>query len=367
MNEPGIFGDALRRLRTERGLSVRALAKLTHHSKTVISEWENGRKVPDEATAAQLDHMLGAGGTLAAAARLPGLNGNAGRLAHVAAAPRTVDGASVDALAGVLSNMRRLEDGLGAERLIVLTAEPLRLVQDLADEARGKIRPDVVDLAGQWAQFAGWLRAATGRAVAARDWYARSLEHAAETGNADLTATSMSMRGNLAWMARQPGAVIGLSSAAADRAASPGIRAMAAQQEARGHALLGEADEARELLDEAEAEMAVAAEHPEDEPPWIYFYSPSYLRMQRGLAARLLGRPAEAIDQLRSGLDLVGVDVSGSEFGAQYKLYLAEAHLDVGEADVAGQLVGEVRQLAEATGSERLAAEVARLEGRLLE
>lgn len=32
MNEPTIFGEGLRRPRTERGLSVRGLAELAHHS-----------------------------------------------------------------------------------------------------------------------------------------------------------------------------------------------------------------------------------------------------------------------------------------------------------------------------------------------
>ncbi|GIM95124.1 helix-turn-helix domain-containing protein [Paractinoplanes toevensis] len=97
MNEPAFFGDALRRPRTKRGLSVRELARLSHHSKSVISEWENGRKIPDQATALQLDDLLGAAGALAAAARLSGTKGTADRLAHVAAAPRKVDAASVDA------------------------------------------------------------------------------------------------------------------------------------------------------------------------------------------------------------------------------------------------------------------------------
>ena len=37
-----------------------------------------------------------------------------------------------------------------------------RMSSELADEApRGPIRREVVDLAGQWEQFAGWLQAAT--------------------------------------------------------------------------------------------------------------------------------------------------------------------------------------------------------------
>lgn len=279
MDEPAFFGDVLRRLCKERGLSVRQLAEVLHQTRGVVHPWLQGKTVPGIAEAERVDRVLNAGGILAAAARMPGANGTAERIAHVAAKPRSVDAASVDALAGVLANMRRLEDSLGAEQLIVVTAEPLRLVQGLADDAVGDIRESVVDVAGQWAQFAGWLRAASGRPEQAREWYARTLEHATEAGNQDLIATSLSMRGNLAWMARRPGPLIGLSAAAAEAAKSPGVRAMAEQQEARGHALLREADPVDELLDAAEARMAEAAEHAEDEPPWTYFYSPGYLAM----------------------------------------------------------------------------------------
>ncbi|RZU49454.1 helix-turn-helix protein [Krasilnikovia cinnamomea] len=362
MDEPRLFGDALRRIRTERGLGVREFAKLVNHSKSVVSEWENGRKVPDEVTARRLDERLGTAGMLAAAARTPGANGHADRLAHVAAAPRTVDAATVHALAGVLANMRRLEDTIGADRLVIVSAEPLRLVQTLADEARGPVRRRVVDLAGQWAQFAGWLRAATARPQAARDWYARTLEHATEAQDPDLIATALSMRGNLAWIARHPDQVISLSEAAAEQARAPGIRAMAEQQRARGHALLGDTGDVDRLLDLAEEHLGAATEQPDGEPPWTYFYSPGYLRMQRGLAYRLLGRNGDAIEQLREGLADAGPELINAEFVAKYKIHLAQAHLAVGDTDVARRYLDEVRALAATTGSEQLARDVDRME-----
>ena len=363
MDEPTSFGEQLRRLRRERGLSLRDLGKLTHDSKTNIGDWETGTKAtPAADVAARLDKVLDGGGQLvAAAAHLPSANGNAERLAYVADAPRTVDAGSVDALTGILANMRRLEDSVGAGPLVVATTGPLKLVESLADEARGPIRPRVVDLAGQWAQFAGWLRASTGQPVKARDWYARTLEHATEAGNRDLIATSLSMRGNLAWMARRPGPVVGLSAAAAGNADSPGVRAMAEQQQARGHAVLGEPDQVERLLDAAEADMAEAGDRPEDEPAWIYFYSPGYLQMQRGLAYRLLGRTGDAIAALSAGLAATGEDVKSSEFVSVYVLHLAEQHLEAGNRDVAEQLLEQVRQVAAATGSQRLADEAARL------
>jgi hypothetical protein len=53
--------------------------------------------------------------------------------------------------------------------------------------------------------------------------------------------------------------------------------------------------------------------------------------------------------------------LSRAEFVAVYRLHLTELHLDAGNRDVALQLLEEVRQVAEVTGSARLAGEVARL------
>jgi transcriptional regulator with XRE-family HTH domain len=142
VDQPATFGEQLRRLRQQRGLSIRDLAKLAHHSKSVVWEWESGLKVPTADVTGRLDQLLDGDGVLTAAAgQLAPVNGHAERLAHVAAAPRTVDAASVDALAGILANMRRLEDSIGPGPLVAATAGPLKLIETLADEARGPLRP----------------------------------------------------------------------------------------------------------------------------------------------------------------------------------------------------------------------------------
>ncbi|MFC4071911.1 helix-turn-helix domain-containing protein [Actinoplanes subglobosus] len=368
------FGDQLRALRESRGMTLRQLADRSHHSKSKLSNWEHNRlPLPTRDEAVALDSVLDADGTLLAAIQAPGLNGDRDRIAYVTDKPRAVDPTTITALHGALANMRRLEDTLGAGRLLVITAEPLRLVEQLADEAVGDLRPAVVDLAGQWSQFAGWLRAAAGRPDEAREKYVQALEHAEEVAAtstlptaADLIATALSMRGNLAWKARKPGPLVGLSAAAAAKSRSPGVRAMAAQQEARGHALLGDGTAVDRLLEVAETLMASAREHPDEEPPWIYFYSPGYLDMQRGLAFRLLGRRAAAIEALTAGLEVAaGGEVAGAEFVATYKLALAEAHLEGGNLDVARRLLDEARATVTATGSATLAGDVARVEARL--
>ena len=58
MNIP--FGESLRRLRTERGLSQEQLAAKLHTSRASVANWETMRRMPDISTVAQLSEVLGA-------------------------------------------------------------------------------------------------------------------------------------------------------------------------------------------------------------------------------------------------------------------------------------------------------------------
>ncbi|MBT2401806.1 helix-turn-helix domain-containing protein [Streptomyces sp. ISL-100] len=58
------FGEELRRLRSERGISLTALARSIHYSKGYLSKIENGGKPPTPDVARRCDEALGAGGSL---------------------------------------------------------------------------------------------------------------------------------------------------------------------------------------------------------------------------------------------------------------------------------------------------------------
>lgn len=64
------FGEQLRLLRRERGLSLRKFEQTAHHSRSLVSEWETGRKIPAPEVVERLDHLLAAGGKLSAAAAM---------------------------------------------------------------------------------------------------------------------------------------------------------------------------------------------------------------------------------------------------------------------------------------------------------
>ncbi|MEV5597831.1 helix-turn-helix domain-containing protein [Streptomyces sp. NPDC052496] len=68
------FGDALRRLRRDREVSLRTLAQLVHYSKGYLSKIENGEKPPTGDVARRCDAALAGGGALTRllSARTPG-------------------------------------------------------------------------------------------------------------------------------------------------------------------------------------------------------------------------------------------------------------------------------------------------------
>jgi tetratricopeptide (TPR) repeat protein len=258
----------------------------------------------------------------------------------------------------------------------------LAIVEDLVVEARGDLRPDVVRLGSQWAQFAAWLHANTGRLVEAQRLYGRALEWATEVDDADMIGTALNMQGHAAWLGGKVGPMVGLSQAAQrDTRASAGVLALAAQQEARGRALTGDSETTDRKLDEAAILAGEAAERPGDEPPWIYFYSPGYLTMQRGLAYRFLGRDAEAggdqesarrwygraTELFEAGLSAMPAEVRNAEWVGSYLYQLAATHAAAGDVVEACARAREAAVIARQTTSSRLDGDLRRLAARLSE
>jgi transcriptional regulator with XRE-family HTH domain len=329
------FGEALRRRRESAGLPQPQLARRVPISQASLSRYERGLQAVDPSIADRLDDILKAGGSLRALLPTDAVGSalrfvtppqtvldadDADRLAYVAEHPRQVDRAAVDALAGVLAASRRLEDAVGAPLVIEPVRGYLRLVERLTVDARGPLRSPVVSLAAQVAQFAAWLHTSVGNYDVARSLFDRATEWGLEVDDADMVSTALDLKGYIAWRVGQLGPMLGLSAAAGrTTGAGPGVRALAAQQQARAHALLGDGDATDRKLDEATELADRAAEHPDDEPPWIYFHSPDFLVMQRGRAYRYLGRFSQAAALLDAGLSALPAEIRAAEWAATYQ------------------------------------------------
>jgi transcriptional regulator with XRE-family HTH domain len=375
---PMTFGERMRALVAERGISLRQLAKTVHYDVGGLSKVSRDLKRPSPRMVRALDDALEAGGELVALAssrrslwRPPSaaetMNGaftpdDEQRLVTATRAPRKYDPGLVDALATVLDGQRRTEDLVGSGPLIEPVAAQLSVVETLVREARGDLRLRIVDIAAQWAQFFAWLHASIGDLAKADRMYDRAIVWAAEVGNADMVATAFNMKGHTAWQAGQLGPMLGLSRAAQRDGTTPGVRALAMQQEARAHAILGDTDMTDQKLDEAHTLTVTAAENPVAEPPWIYFFNPDMFALQRARAYLYLpGRQAAAAELLTTGIAAMPPEVRGSEWLAFYLVDLVRAYRELHEHAEAEKIAEELAALAARIESKRLAEQAAAL------
>jgi transcriptional regulator with XRE-family HTH domain len=360
------FGSEVARLLAERGMSLRQAARLAHYDVSYLSKVVSGRKAPSLALAGALDSALGADGTLAALAA-SGLDpGDAGRLGWAVANPRHVDHAAVRGLAAVLAAQRRAEDALGSAAVLPAIAAQLPAVETLIAEARGPVRPAVVAVGAEWAQYAGWLHASTGQRARAARLYDQALAWAVEAAAVSLISEVISLKGQMAWTAGQPGPVIGLSQAARrDPAAFPGQHAISAAQEARGHAMTGDAAATERCLADAAVKAAEAEERQAEAPPWLYYHSPGFFDLQRGLAYRFLAADPRyrrlAIGALRSGHAALRDSERSSEWGAVFLCHLAAVHGQGGDVGQACAVALDAAAIARQLGSAPLTAQLSRL------
>ncbi|MFI0796935.1 multiprotein-bridging factor 1 family protein [Micromonospora rubida] len=273
-----VFGLALRRLRTEAGLSLRALGKASHYDFTRLSRAERGEHLVDPAVVRALDEALHSGGLLArirslappdpaprrASRAAPGATMDAGSGDTVRLELRTADGRIVQvtltrrefshllatgALRAVLpagvtdldqaDRVRRMLDGprrpdpqvldyfrrllaehytadkmLGPRQLL----GPVMAQLDVLDGLRRHVAPGaeqpVLRLLTQYAEFAGWLHQDAGELPAALHWSDRASQWAQAAGDDEMVAYMLVRKSNIATLDSDPAAVIGLAAAA---------------------------------------------------------------------------------------------------------------------------------------------------------
>jgi transcriptional regulator with XRE-family HTH domain len=249
------FGVTLRKLRLAGGLSLRALAKIAVFGKSYLHDLESGGREPTAATARRLDEVLQAGGLLTRlvvdAPRPTDVDSE--RLTYSLEHPARLDTGAVESFATVLAHQRRIEDAVGSGGLVTPVLAQANLIHGLvAQSAAARVRDSLFETAAEWACYAGWLAATTGRHAVGRRWYHQSQVWAQAIEHPDLTSSAFQMQGHLAWVQGRHDDMIALSRAAAEHGRSPGVRSVAIQQEARALALIGDAKGCARRLGEAE-------------------------------------------------------------------------------------------------------------------
>ncbi|MFI7015479.1 helix-turn-helix domain-containing protein [Streptomyces sp. NPDC050164] len=340
------WGQVFRTYRKLTGLSQTKLGELVGLVQPDVSDIERGRRrVSSRAVRQRIAAGLGippslhTPGAQAKTAPVPALaltgpgpdEDLLARVTSVVDTTHRVDVPTLDWLDRLLAEHRRAEDVIGSRPLVGVMRNQLHTVVDLYAGARGPLADRVVRLASEHAQFLAWMAQDQGQTAAALAWYDRSHEWALEAGDPNMAATTLSMKAHMAWSGGRGTRCVRLAEAARWSApgTSLGVQGMAAQMAARGHALNGDADDAQRLLDEAQALINRATEHPEDEPPWMYFYGETWFTLQRGMAALHLRHWQTAIDHLTTGLDALPQEYRRDR--TWYRACLAHAFASAGE------------------------------------
>lgn len=312
------FGARLRELRQARGLSLRELAQLAYVSKSMISEWENGRRRPSLDLATVLDGALEAGGALASlVVEVSADAETADRIAHGLASPSLIDAGHVEALGGTLAHLRHLDDSLPTAALLPAVEGHLATMEILARDVRGSAARDLRLVAAQYGQFCGWLHSQLRNDRRAEQLLSTAARDARALDAPDLASQTHGFRGALE---RRKGSAMGIARWFVAAYETPGIsdlhRADAAYKAVHGLGLLRDRRGAAELL--ASADDLTAALPDDAASPVAYWLNPSWLRLSGGLAHLGIGNYRQAAESLRAGLDAMPDGWQDAEWNAEY-------------------------------------------------
>ena len=173
---------------------------------------------------------------------------------------------------------------------------------DVLDGLRRHTRPGTAEptlrLLAQYAEFAGWLNQDAGDITAAMFWSDRATQWAQATGDYQMVAYMLVRKSNIALLDHDAVNVIDLAAAArkVPGPISPKLHALAAQQEARGWALVGDADQFQQRIDTA---ANLLRKHPDDvdddAPVYLHHYDLDTLEEQSASGYRACGQTEIAI------------------------------------------------------------------------
>lgn len=344
------------------GRSQNNVADAAHVSRSYLSQLVNGARTPSVEVARALDETLHADGALTALVHSPLEDVDADTFTVTVGGP--VTDASVVALGRLLDAQRHLEDTVGTAPLLKPVDVQLEQITAMVMRAHGPIRPRLLLAAGQWAQFAGWLNLSAGRWKPAEQWLHTARQWATEADDPDLEATVVSYQAHAAWLQVDPRATVGLAKAALrDVRVYPGQRAYDAYQAARGHARLGDLEDAYRFVGFGDELAEQNAAWTGAIPAWEYYRERWLCDLERGLvwleAARHDSSTAQrAVDCLERGVAGVPADMQAADWFAEYVVHLARAHRRAGDLEQAATALERAGRIAAGVGSKRIGHQV---------
>ncbi|WP_182542440.1 XRE family transcriptional regulator [Halosaccharopolyspora lacisalsi] len=246
------------------------------------------------------------------------------RVEHVSGCARRVDQPVLDALAGTLAAVRRLEDETSAADVLPSVVAQARLADRLADNAPSGLHSTALGLASEIAQYRGWLAIPRGQWDESRAHLDRAAVLAVQADDPLRLATALSFNAYRAMLVDDIPTAASLADAAGrESRVDPGLRTYMTVQRAEIAAYGRDTNRAARLL--AEADHMIEQLPPAEElPDSSYWYTPSVLTGHKGFVLQALGEHEAARRAAAESLDAMPETWRRSEWAVQHRA-LAEA------------------------------------------
>ena len=314
-SDPSVsFGVELRRRRIAAGISLTEFASRLHYSKSHLSKVENGSKGVSVELARLCDAVLHAGGQLVALMPAPE---RATRLQHpvsepliggpealewpafaASLQPAGDEAAAAQALVAFqnqLESLRDLGQTLGPSLIIPILVPNYTALQQLARRVESAQARESLILAARFAEFAGWMTQELGDDLGALHWTDKAVELARTAGDNDMVAYAFVRRANIAMYQQDAYGTITFARQAQEMECSERVRGLAAQREAQGHALAGDADGFYRCMSLAAELLESSRLSAGGRPVLGSARMPDTVALATGWSLYDLGRPAEAV------------------------------------------------------------------------
>jgi transcriptional regulator with XRE-family HTH domain len=290
------FGDELRRLRLERGLSYRGLAEIAHYGKSYLEDLEKGRKLPSPGLAGRLDQALHAGGRLGATLRAPSPDEAEAEIEALELARRVsasdVSPETLDRIELAFDSMAMAYATTPPEILLPRVRRHLGYVGQLLDGRKTLGQYEKIIVIGSWfSLLRATLHIDLRQGAAAEASLRTAADLAGQVGHREVVAWCFETR---AWDRLTAGdyrQALELSQHAQSLAPADGSAIVqATAQEGRAWARLGDSEETRHTLERVNrlADCRAVPDHPEHH----YRYDPAKAHAYAATTLAWAGDPA---------------------------------------------------------------------------
>jgi hypothetical protein len=220
---------------------------------------------------------------------------------------KRVDHALVDDLERVAEARRRMDDALGGATLLPAVREDLRLVVAMLDNAAytEDVGKRLHGVAAEFGRLAGWLAYDSEQPAVAQRYFLAAMRAAHVSDNSAIGANVLGSMSVQAAQSSSPGDAVTLTESAlrAERELTPAVAGSLYGRLAVGAAYTGDTTASQRAQDRAFELLAQSV--PENEPPWIYWFTEADAQGLAGWSLLVLGRPVEAEPHLRRAVALL--------------------------------------------------------------